>query len=131
MFCRSLNASVPHPKTYQENLNYRDAFKSMNTSTSVAIKSRHGIVELDQNGKWNPFLTKKLINGVCEKTLVTHVTKFARSKRQASSGNCRKSYSLLHFHIWRILNDKNSARILLAALFLLVVAIYITINYGR
>ena len=92
MFCQNLNATVPYPKTYQENRNYRDAFKSMNISTSTAIKSCHGVVELDRNGKWNPFPIKKLINVVCEKTLITNFTKFARSKRQASSGKCQNIY---------------------------------------
>ena len=55
----------------------------MKMSTSIAIKSCHGIVELNQNGNWNPFPTTRLINVACEKALVAGTTRF---KRQASSG---------------------------------------------
>ena len=47
----------------------------MNISTSVAIKSCHGIVELESNLKWNPFPTKLLDNVVCEKTAAFPPTK--------------------------------------------------------
>ena len=83
MFCQSLNATVPYPKNNQENQNYRDAFNRMNTSSSVAVKSRHGIVELNKNGNWNPFPESQLMHGACEKTLVTEGARF---KRQAQSG---------------------------------------------
>ena len=83
IFCQSLNATVPYPKTYEENQNYRDAFDSMNISTPVAIKSCHGIVELDLSSKWSPFPNKTLVNVVCEKEPVVQTTRF---KRQASLG---------------------------------------------
>ena len=68
-FCQSLNAFVPYPKTNEENQNYRDALNSMNISTSIAIESRHGIMELRPNGDWNPFPTNKKINVACEKAV--------------------------------------------------------------
>ena len=83
MFCQRLNATVPYPKNHEENKSYRDAFNSMNTSASVAVKSCHGIVELNPNGNWNPFPTNGPVTVACEKTVVTK----ARFKRQASSGN--------------------------------------------
>ena len=82
-FCQDLNATVPYPKTYQENHDYRNAFNLMNTSTSVAIKSCHGVVELNRNGNWNPFPTNRLVNVACEKPLVIGTVRF---KRQAKSG---------------------------------------------
>ena len=66
-FCQTFNAVVPYPKTSEENQNYRDAFNSMNISTSIAIKSCHGVIELRANGDWNPFPTNKKINVACEK----------------------------------------------------------------
>ena len=80
MFCQKFNATVPYPNNNEENQNYRHAFKLMNTSTSIAVKSRHGIVELDQNGNWNPFPTSRLVNVACEKTLLAQT---ARTKRRA------------------------------------------------
>ena len=88
MFCQSFNATVPYPKTNEENQYYRDAFDSMNISTSVAIQSRHGIVEMKRNGDWSPFPATRLMNGACEKTLVA---KLARFKRQTNSGKTRNS----------------------------------------
>ena len=83
LFCQRLNATVPYPKTYLENQNYRNAFNAINISSSLAVKSCHGIVELNQNGNWNPFPNNKLINVACEKTLLT---KPARLRRQTNSG---------------------------------------------
>ena len=81
-FCGRLNATVPYPKTSQENQDYRDAFKSMNVSASVAIKSCHGVVELNKNGNWNPFPTKKMLNVACEQIPIALTS---RSKRQATT----------------------------------------------
>ena len=83
-YCQRLNATVPYPKTTEENQNYRDAFDSLNISESVAIKSCHGIVELESTLKWNPFPSKMLVNVVCEKAAVLYTE--ARFKRQANSG---------------------------------------------
>ena len=83
LYCQRHNATVPYPKTYQENQNYRNAFDLMNTPTSIAIKSCHGVVELNRNGNWNPFPTNRLVNVACEKTLATTKTRF---KRQANPG---------------------------------------------
>ena len=83
MFCQSLNASVPYPKTNEENQHYLDAFKTRNITTSVAIRSCHGIVELHPNGYWNPFPTKTSLNAVCE---TASFVKQTRIRRQASSG---------------------------------------------
>ena len=73
-FCQRLNATVPYPKNYYENLNYRNAFNLISKSPSTAIKSRHGIVELNRNGYWNPFPINRpfnrLINIACEKPFV-------------------------------------------------------------
>ena len=88
LFCRSLNATVPYPKTFRQNQNYRNAFNEIKTSTSVAIKSCHGIVELNRNGNWNPFPTNRLVNVACEKPLVAGTTRF---KRQANSGLIKKN----------------------------------------
>ena len=85
--CQRLNATVPYPKTFQENQNYRDAFDSMNISTSVAVKSCHGIVELESTLKWNPFPTQILINAVCEKTVAPSIGRF---KRQAILGTYKQ-----------------------------------------
>ena len=82
-YCQRLNATIPYPKTFQENQNYRDAFDSMNISTSVAVKSCHGIVELEPNQKWNPFPTQTMVNVVCEKTTALLT---ARVKRSAILG---------------------------------------------
>ena len=82
-FCRRLNATVPYPKTYQENQNYRHAFNSMNISSSVAIKSCHGIVKQNRNSNWNPFPTNGLANVACEKIVGAGKTRF---RRQAKSG---------------------------------------------
>ena len=81
--CQRLNATVPYPKTFQENQNYRDAFDSMNISTSVAVQSCHGIVELESTLKWNPFPTQTLVNAVCEKMAAPSTARF---KRQAILG---------------------------------------------
>ena len=62
MFCQRFNATIPYPKTYQENRDYRKALNSINTSSSVTTKSCHAIVELKPNGNWNPFPTSRLIN---------------------------------------------------------------------
>ena len=84
IFCQSLNATVPYPQTNEENQNYREAFKAKNVTTSVAIRSRHGIVELQRNGYWNPFPTETALNAVCERTIFFRKS---RNKRQASPGN--------------------------------------------
>ena len=60
----------------------------MNISTSVAIQSCHGVVELKRNGDWSPFPSKKVITGACEKELVV---KQARFKRQVNSGKTERS----------------------------------------
>ena len=83
IFCKGLNATVPYPKNNEENKNYRDVFDSMNISESVAIKSCHGMVELESNAKWNPFPTEMTVNVVCEKPAAYRKTRF---KRQGSSG---------------------------------------------
>ena len=83
-FCQGLNATVPHPKTNEENKNYLDALKTRNITSSVAVRSYHGIVELHSNGFWNPFPTETSLNAVCETESFVHKT---RTKRQASSGN--------------------------------------------
>ena len=83
-FCQSLNATVPYPKTKEENQNYLNATKTRNITNSVAIRSCHGIVELQRNGYWNPFPTKKSLNAVCEKVPIVQT---GRMKRQAPSGN--------------------------------------------
>ena len=82
-YCQRLNATVPYPKTNEENQSYRDAFNSMINLTSVAIKSCHGLVQLNQNGNWNPFPTKSLLNAACEKPVIAKMDRF---KRQAFSG---------------------------------------------
>ena len=82
-YCQQLNATVPYPKTYEENQNYRNAFDSMNITGSVAVQSCHGSVELEQTLKWNPFPTQTMVNVVCEKT-AAHKT--ARFKRQVILG---------------------------------------------
>lgn len=84
-FCLSLNATVPYPKTNKENQNYLDALETRNVTTSVAIRSCHGIVELHHSGHWNPFPTEISLNVVCEIPLTV---KTGRIKRQVSSGNC-------------------------------------------
>ena len=83
-FCQSLNATVPYPKTNEENQNYLDALETRNVTTSVAIRSCHGIVELHRHGHWNPFPTETSLNAVCEKA---SIAKTGRAKRQASLGN--------------------------------------------
>ena len=83
-FCQSLNATVPYPKTNEENQNYLDALDTRNITTSVAVSSCHGIVELHRNGHWNPFPTETSLNAVCEKA---SIAKTGRAKRQASLGN--------------------------------------------
>ena len=83
-FCQQLNATVPYPKTKEENQNYLDAFETTNVTTSVAINSCHGIVELKPNGDWNPFPTETSLTVVCEKAATTQT---GRIKRQVSSGN--------------------------------------------
>ena len=88
-FCQRLNATVPYPKTYQENQNYRHVFNSMNISSSVAIKSCHGIVKQNRNGNWNPFPTNRFINVACEKPLVTKLDRF---RRQSSSGKIKRIF---------------------------------------
>ena len=55
----------------------------MNISEPVAIKSCHGIAELESNGKWNPFPAETLVNVVCEKTVSDQTARF---KRQAIAG---------------------------------------------
>ena len=105
VYCQSLNATVPYPKTYEENQNYRDAFDSMNISTSVAVKSCHGIVELEPNLKWNPFPTKMLVNVVCEKMAVA--PRKARFKREAILGTCTYICILLDSNVYRILHVSN------------------------
>ena len=82
-FCQRHNATIPYPKTNQENHDYRNAFNSVKIPTSIAIKSCHGIVEQNRNGNWNPFPTNRMINVVCEKPGVVEIT---RVKRQAGSG---------------------------------------------
>ena len=86
--CERLNATVPYPKSFEENQNYRDAFDSMNISTPVAVKSCHGIVELESTLKWNPFPTEMMVNAVCEKTVALSTARF---KRQAVLGTCTQS----------------------------------------
>ena len=83
-FCQGLNATVPHPKTNEENKNYLDALETRNITSSVAVRSYHGIVELHRNGHWNPFPTETSLNAVCETASFVHKT---RIRRQASSGN--------------------------------------------
>ena len=82
-FCQRLNATVPYPRTKEENQNYIEAFETRNITTSIAIKSCHGIVELKGNGDWNPFPTGSPLNAVCVKALINQT---GRMKRQASSG---------------------------------------------
>ena len=89
LFCQRFNATVPYPRTYEENQNYRIAFNLIKFSTSIAIKSCHGIVELNRSGNWNPFPTNRLVNVACEKSLVAGTTRF---KRQASSGLINRNY---------------------------------------
>ena len=83
-FCNSLNATVPYPKTNKENQSYRDALETRNLTTSVAIKSCHGIVELHRNGYWNPFPTETSLNAICEKASIVQT---GRVKRQILSGD--------------------------------------------
>ena len=83
IFCQSLNATVPYPKTSKENQNYLDALKARNVTTSVVIRSCHGIVELHRNGYWNPFPTEASLNAVCETALFVQKH---RIRRQAHSG---------------------------------------------
>ena len=83
LFCQRFNATVPYPKTHQENQNYRNAFDLMKATTSIAIQWRHGIFELNPNGNWNPFPTNRSVNVACEKPLVVGTSRF---KRQAKSG---------------------------------------------
>ena len=83
IFCKGLNATVPYPKSNEEYINYRDVFDSINVSESVAIKSCHGMVELESSAKWNPFPTKTSVNVVCEKPAAYQKNRF---KRQGSSG---------------------------------------------
>ena len=83
-FCQSLNATVPYPKTSDENQNYLDALQTRNVTKSVAIRSCHGIVELHRNGHWNPFPTEASLNAVCETASFVEKT---RIRRQASSGD--------------------------------------------
>ena len=66
-FCTRLNSTVPYPKNYKENQDYRDAFSSMNTSTPIAIQSHYGIVNINKEGYWDPFPNKTLANVICEK----------------------------------------------------------------
>ena len=80
-FCQSLNATVPYPKTNNENQSYLDAFKKGNVTASVAIRSCHGIVELHHNGHWNPFPTAVSLNAVCE---TESTVQTGRIRRQAS-----------------------------------------------
>ena len=84
-FCQSLNATVPYPKTSKENQNYLDALETRNVTTSVAIRSCHGIVELHRHGYWNPFPTEISLYAMCE---IPSTVKTGRIKRQVSSGNC-------------------------------------------
>ena len=79
-FCQSLNATVPYPKTNEENQIYLDALKKRNEITSVAIRSCHGIVELLRNGY--PFRTENSLNARCKKQSIVQKN---RIKRQASS----------------------------------------------
>ena len=94
IFCQRLNATVPYPKTYQENQNYRHVFNSMNISSSVAIKSCHGIVKQNRNGNWNPFPTNGLANVACEKIVGAEKTRF---RRQAKSGLIPRIFSPYQF----------------------------------
>ena len=81
-FCQGLNATVPLPNTNEENQIYLDAFGTRNVTTSVAIRSCHGIVELLRNGY--PFPTENSLNTGCETSSFVQKN---RIKRQASSGN--------------------------------------------
>ena len=83
IFCYRLNATVPYPKSKEENQYYRDAFDSMAIFTPVTIRSRYGFVELEPDLRLNLFPNEILENVVCEK-VAAHQT--ARVKRQATSG---------------------------------------------
>ena len=52
----------------------------MNITSSVALKSNHGVVKLEQSGLWNPFPKDTLVNVICEQNAVKISPRF---KRQA------------------------------------------------
>ena len=89
-FCEQLNATIAYPKTEEENQSYREVFNMLNISDSVAIKSCHGMVTLEQGGLWNPFPKESLVNIVCEQKINRSAS---RVKRQATLTSTPK---LLH-----------------------------------
>ena len=84
-FCKDLNASLPYPVNKKENEDYRHAFDTINATSSFAIDSSHGVVEMKKDASWNPFPSENLVDIVCEQNLTRLVSLECESTDQTQN----------------------------------------------